>query len=130
MSAPLEGSASSHLDLGKDAEMRQALVKLRECYLQARELGSTFEPHANLEWILGARRSPTQDPLAFETSTIAVVALWLQDLAIELDRRAPASTMVERQDEALSAHEARRAMAQTLREATERFLTAFERQVG
>lgn len=130
MSAPPERSASFNLDFGKHAEKRQALVKLRECYVQARELGSTFEPHANLEWILGARHNPSQDPLAFETSTIEVVALWLQDLSIELDRRAPASVIVEQEEDTLSANEARRAMAQRLREATERFLTAFERQVG
>jgi hypothetical protein len=50
-------------------------VRLRECYVQARDLGSLSESHANLEWILGARRNPTPDPLGFETKTIEVVAL-------------------------------------------------------
>jgi hypothetical protein len=109
-----------------DSEKREALVGLRDRYVEARELGSTSGEHTNLEWILGARRNPTQDPLGFETKTIELVALWLQDLAIDLDRRR-ASASPEIEHDTVAAHDARQAVAQKLRDATERFLTAFRR---
>ncbi len=126
MSPTGEGAISR--DLSRDTEKREALVKLQDRYAEARELGSTGESHANLEWILGARRNSTQDPLGFETKAIELVALWLQDLAIELDRRLPKPLAAELEESALSSHEARQAVAQKLRDATERFLVAFRRQ--
>ena len=123
MSAPRAVAAP---DSPHDTEKREALVSLRDRYVEARELGTTGEEHANLEWILGARRNPTQDPLGFETKTIELVALWLQDLAVEVDRRA-VPAVPETEKDAAAAHEVRQAMAQKLRDATERFLTAFRR---
>jgi hypothetical protein len=122
-----EGAISRGLDLPRNAEKREALLKLQGEYAEARKLGSSREPHANLEWILGARRDPTQDPLGFETNAIQVVALWLQDLAIELDRRLPKPLPARLEEGDLSAHEARQLAAQKLRDATERFLAAFRR---
>jgi hypothetical protein len=84
-----------------------------------------LESHTNLEWILGARRNPTQDPLGFETNTIEVVALWLQDLAVELERQVPGAVATETGGETRLADEIRLAMAQNLRNATDRFLAAF-----
>ena len=122
--AVCEDAVPGGLNLPADAEKREALVKLRDRYVEARELGSSGEHHANLEWILGARRNPTQDPLGFETKTIELIALWLQDLTIELDRRLP-EAQAELQDSALLAHEARQSVVRELRDATERFLVAF-----
>lgn len=118
---------SRGLDFSRDAEKREALVKLRDRYVEARELGSSSEEHANLEWILGAHRNPTQDPLGFETNTIEVVALWLEDLAADLERRLPMPPAPAPRETALAADDARQAMAQKLRDATERFLIAFRR---
>lgn len=115
-------------DRSGDGKKREALVELRDRYVEARELGSSLESHTNLEWILGARRNPTQDPLGFETNTIEVVALWLQDLAIDLERRLPVEVAAEPGRETSVADDVRRAMAQNLRDATDRFLTAFSRQ--
>ena len=122
MSTPCAGT---DLDCPRDTEKREALVSLRDRYVEARDLGSTSEEHANLEWILGARRNPMQDPLGFETKTIELVALWLQDLAVEVDRRVVPGTS---EIDPVAAHEIRQAMAQKLRDATERFLTAFRRR--
>ncbi len=112
---------------GFDAEKRQALVDLRDQYVEARELEASGEPHVNLDWILGARRNPTQDPLEFETKTIELVALWLQDLTRELERRLPEPVRTDQETSVPSANDEREAMALKLRHATEAFLAAFQR---
>jgi hypothetical protein len=104
-----------------DSEKRESLVELREQYVEAHKLVSSDEPYANLEWILGARRNTTQDPLALEAKTIELAALWLQDLAVEVDRR-PAGDF---DDGAPSSPQAGETPAQSLRDATARFLLAF-----
>ncbi|MFN2387865.1 MAG: hypothetical protein ABR576_16555 [Thermoanaerobaculia bacterium] len=114
---------------GFDADRRQALIELRDQYVEARELESSGEHHVNLDWILGARRNPTQDPLEFETKTIELVALWLQDLTRELERRLPEPVPTLPAAGAPSANDLREAMALKLRRATEAFLAAFQRPV-
>lgn len=115
---------------GFDAEKRQALVELRDQYVEARELESSGEEYANLDWILGARRNPTQDPLEFELKTIELVGLWLQDLSRELERQLPEPAPTTPQGSAApSARDVREAMALKLRRATEAFLAAFRRPV-
>jgi hypothetical protein len=125
---PAEGNRAG-LERGFDAEKRQALVDLRDQYVEARELEATGEHHVNLDWILGARRNPTQDPLEFETKTIELVALWLQDLTRELERRLPEPAPATPPADAPSANDVREAMALKLRHATEAFLSAFRRPV-
>ena len=116
------------LDLPADAEKREVLLQLRDRYIEAQKLVSSVEPYANLEWILGARRSPTQDPLGLETRTIELIALWLYDLAAEVDRGLPSQSSAKTDDGSpLTGGEARESMARSLRDATERFLTAFRR---
>lgn len=112
---------------GFDAEKRQALGDLRDQYVEARGLEASGEPHVNLDWILGARRNPTQDPLQFETKTIELVALWLQDLTRELERRLPEPVRTDQETSVPSANEEREAVALKLRHATEAFLAAFQR---
>jgi hypothetical protein len=113
------------LDLPIDSEKREALQELQKEYAVARKLGLTREPHANLEWILGARRDAKGDPSSFEPKNIEVVTLWLHDLALELDRRLtkPLDARLEETD--VEAYEARQLAAQKLRDATDRFLHAF-----
>jgi hypothetical protein len=119
-----DDKASRHPDLRSDAERRESLVQLRRRYLEARKLVSSDEPHANLEWILGARRNVAEDPPALATGTIELVGLWLQDLAVELDRRLPSAGGNE-DARALSPDGVRELVARSLRQATERFLLAF-----
>jgi hypothetical protein len=106
-------------------EKREALVQLRDRYVEAREHVSSVEAYENLEWILGARGSATQDPLGFQTRTIELIALWLQDLSAELDRRLEAQAPGNHEMGGSSASAARQSNAQNLREATERFLAVF-----
>lgn len=117
----------SEVDPLREAEKQEALAKLRDEYAHARTLGSPRESHANLEWILGTRRDATQDPLGFQTKAIEVVALWLQDLTMELDRRLPKPLPHRLEEADLSAYDARQLAAEKLRDATERFLAAFPR---
>jgi hypothetical protein len=117
------GARQRNIDI--DAEKRNALIHLRDRYVEARNLVSSHEPYRNLEWILGARRNPTQDPLALPPRTVELVALWLQDLVVQLDTRAPEQPASESEAARLAGGEARRAVAQKLRDATKRFLTAF-----
>ena len=106
-------------------EKREALVQLRDRYVEARAHVSSAEAYENLEWILGARGSTTQDPLGFQTRTVELIALWLQDLSAELDRRLEEQATGNHEGGVSSAFTARQSNVQSLREATERFLAAF-----
>jgi hypothetical protein len=109
----------------EDAEKRQALSRLQELYREARELVSSAESYANLDWILGARRNPKQRPADFDDKTIQLVALWLQDLALEVDRGLAPHLDGEFSKNTLLAHRARHCVATSLRAAAEGFLVAF-----
>jgi hypothetical protein len=123
----------SGLDPREDSEKRESFALLREQYIEARKLVSSDEPYANLEWILGARGNGAQDPPALETKTIELAALWLQDLAVEVDRRPPRRPAGDSDGRAPLAPRAGRAgetPGQSLRDATARFLIAFKSSVG
>jgi len=117
--------ASGDCDPLEDSERRESFVQLRARYVEAQKLVSSDEPFANLEWILGARRNITQDPLGLETKTIELAALWLQDLAVEVDHRLPPPPTGDFDGSALSSYQAAKSAAQSLRDATARFLLAF-----
>jgi hypothetical protein len=108
-----------------DSEKRESFLQLRERYADARKLVSSDEPYANLEWILGARRNITQDPPSLGTKTVELAALWLQDLAVEVDHRSPPPPAGDFDGNALSSHQAGKLAAQRLRDATVRFVLAF-----
>ena len=112
-------------DLRDDSEKRESFLRLREQYVEAQKLVSADEPYANLDWILGARRDAARDPLALEAKTIELAGLWLQDLAVEVDRRAAPGPARDFLSGALSPPRAGDAPGQSLREATARFLLAF-----
>jgi hypothetical protein len=111
-------------DFPEDTEKRESLVHLQERYVEAQKLVSSEKPYANLEWILGGRRNVTQDPLGLESGTIELVALWLQDLAGEIDRRLPPPATFGLDSPGDSCSDARE-LVRNLRDATERFLVAF-----
>jgi hypothetical protein len=114
----------------RDSEKRESFARLREQYIEARKLVSSDEPYENLEWILGARRDGAQDPLALETKTIELAALWLQDLAVEVDRRPPREPAGDSDGRVSSSPRAGETPGQNLRDATARFLLAFRSSVG
>ncbi|HEY7370183.1 MAG TPA: hypothetical protein VIB08_01255 [Thermoanaerobaculia bacterium] len=103
-----------------DSERTESLAELRDQYAEARNHVPTGEPHGNLDWILGARRNPERDPLLYRTGTIRLIALWLQDLASDLDRASERGTPEQKSIVAPA-----ESLAGKLRDATKRFLTAF-----
>jgi hypothetical protein len=72
-----------------DALRRLVVARLRARYSEARHLVMPAEPHspshANLDWILGARRGPDQDYARFDERFSELIVLWLEDLVLELD---------------------------------------------
>ena len=118
------------LDIVGDAKRRHALARLRQRYGEARALVSPAEPYANLEWILGARRNPSQDEADLSNNMIDLVALWLQDLAAEVDSRVSRQLTGAIDESMLSVDRARQSLAQSLRAAAEGFVVAFQRSQG
>jgi hypothetical protein len=96
-------------DRRSDSGRRDAFLRLREAYGEAQKIVSANGAYAHLEWILGASRDATQNPPILGARVVELTALWLQDLAAEVDRLLPAG------------QEAARA----LRGATSGFLLAF-----
>ena len=110
-------------DPREDFEKRASFAGLRRQYARSRRLVSSEEAHANLDWILGARRDIARGPLHLDTKMIELSALWLEDLAAEVDRQPalpPAGSTA-----ASSSHATRGSAAQGLRDAVKRFVRAF-----
>jgi hypothetical protein len=116
---------SGDRDPGEDLEKRMSFARLRRQYARARKLVSSEEPYANLDWILGAQRDIVRSPLHLEEKMIGLAALWLEDLAAEVDRE-PAPPSAKGSRGGILAHGRRRSAAQALRDAVKRFLRAFE----
>jgi hypothetical protein len=114
-------------ELGGDAEKRQSLLSLRERYIDAKPLMLSDEPYENLQWILGLAGNVPQDPLSLDAKTVEVVALWLQDLAREIDKQPDAAADGHEPvgSSSLVSSSDRPGIARRLRDATERFLAAF-----
>ncbi len=108
---------------------RQALARLLKRYDQAREFVSPGEPYANLEWILGPKRDPNRDAADLDAKMIELVALWLQDLVVEVDRVSSSELTGAADESAPSAYQARRSTARSLRAAAKGFVVAFRARV-
>ena len=74
--------------IGEEGERRTVLARLKQRYDEAREMASSEEPHANLDWLIGSSERPGFEPADFDVTTAQVALLWLQDLARELDGEA------------------------------------------
>lgn len=112
-------------DLLEDSRRRDILARLRERYVEARELAGPAEHYANLDWILGSRRNPRHDGPAFDDRLIELVVLWLQDLAFELGRGSSPRVPGDLDEGARSLDGARENAALGLRAATEEFVLTF-----
>jgi len=88
---------------------------------EARELVSPTEAHANLEWIIGARRNLAWDGVAFDRDMAQLALLWLQDLARELDGEASPALAPVLDEAGEWTADPRRAAARRLRMATRDF---------
>jgi hypothetical protein len=110
-----------------DMTRQQALARLRDSYGEARDLVSDTHQYANLEWILGEKRNQGDGPADMDNKTVAVVTLWLEDLALEVDRRLPPRPTNRLDESVQAAYRVRHSVATRLRLATEGFTRAFRR---
>jgi hypothetical protein len=122
------GAARVFADAEGNPESRraEAFGRLRHRYAQAQEhVSDEFSgaaDHSNLDWILGLRRDTRRDEAAIDTSVCELVVLWLEDLALELERPdTPVRPASGREAVAGSRLEA----AEGLRHATRDFADAF-----
>jgi len=63
----------------------EALARLKASYGEALAR-SPERPYANLDWVLGTEAASGRSPALLEHKMMPVFALWLQDLAAEVDR--------------------------------------------
>lgn len=110
-----------------DSRKQRALSRLKARYGEARTLVSSAEPYANLDWVLGATGNPEELKAGLDRKMIPLLALWLQDLAAELERALSPGPLGQPDDRASPAHQTRQSVAASLREATEGFVAALRR---
>ncbi len=127
MAEEFDGGMPPDREVVTDIEKRKALSRLQDRYGEARGLVSSDEAHSDLEWILGPKRNRDQRLTDLDEKMIQIIALWLQDLASEVDRALPQEPTDAADETARSALEARLCVATNLREAAEGFAVAFRR---
>jgi hypothetical protein len=116
--------------LTDDVTKQQVLGRLRARYHEAQKLVFSRKPYPNLESILGGMMNPGQTASYWADRTIELVALWLDDLSVEIDRLFPEEMKGEIGSSELSAYRTHRSLAQGLRDATETFVVAFRHSAG
>jgi len=107
-----------------DLRKQKALRRLEARYGEARELLSSEEPHRNLDWVLGASGATKQRRSNLSLKMIPLVSLWLEDLAVELERGLAPGPLGEPDERVERASQACKTAARSLREATEGFLSS------
>jgi len=113
-----------------DSRRHTALARLQARYGEARELASFSAEHdSNLDWILGSNRSESEPPADLHRKMIPLLALWLEDLAVELESGLASRPPGETDESTALAQQACKSAAATLREATEGFAAAHRRSV-
>lgn len=110
-------------DPGQD----RALTGFKASYGEARELVSSAEPCANLDWVFGADGDSDKPPPRLDRKMIPLLTLWLQDLAAEVERALSQGPPGETDSSPSPAHPARESLAERLREATEGLVAALRR---
>ena len=125
MTRPDAGAATEN---AAEARERESLSRLKIRYEDVRGLVAGQQPYSNLDWVLGTEAEAGRTSSNLERKMIPVFALWLQDLAAEVDRSflaAPGHPAGGGQP----ASPNRDLLAARLREATEEFLDAFGRRM-
>lgn len=107
-----------------DSRQETAFTRLKARYAEARNLASSAAPHSNLEWILGVNRNPAESSEDLNRKMIPLLSLWLEDLAVDLERRLARGPLGERDESATSA---RTSAIKSLREAASGFMAAVRR---
>jgi hypothetical protein len=119
------GPAPTLEDSGKE----QAFERLKARYGEARLLLSPEGDCANLDWILGAISSSVDRSDDRTRRMIPLLALWLEDLAVELEGELARSRSEATEDSAAAARLACESAAATLRHAAVGFVAAWRREV-
>jgi hypothetical protein len=101
------------------------VARLRDRYVQARQLVSPGAQGGHLEWILGPLRNTRSDGKAFEMELAQLVVLWLEDLTVELHTSLPAESEAPEDADANTSLRQRQLMVASLEAATRDFATAF-----
>jgi hypothetical protein len=119
------GPAPTLEDSGKE----QAFERLKARYGEARRLVSSEGDCANLDWILGAISSSDDRSEDLTRRMIPLLALWLEDLALELDEGLAQRRFAAEEDAAPAANLACESAAASLRQAAAGFVAAWRREV-
>jgi len=112
-----------------DSIRDEAFDRLKARYGEARELWSPNGDCINLDWILGAMMSSEESSEDLNRKMISVLSLWLEDLAVELERETAKGLSGEISESATAARRACESVAASLRQATTAFV-AMSRNAG
>jgi len=107
----------------------EAFDRLKARYGEARELMSPSGECSNLDWILGAMTSPELRSEDLNRKMMTLLSLWLEDLAVELERGTANAGSGEITESAAAALRACETVATSLRHATTAFV-AMSRNAG
>jgi hypothetical protein len=103
-----------------DSVRDDALTRLKARYGEARGLLSPSGECANLDWMIGAMTSSDQRSEDLNRKMTILLSLWLEDLAVELERARELSGAIG--ESAAAAHRACESAATSLRQATTEFV--------
>jgi hypothetical protein len=109
-------------ELADDSIRGEALDRLRARYGEARELMSPSGDCVNLEWILGAMTDSDERSEDLNRKMMILLSLWLEDLAVELERGTAKGLTEPMSESAAAAHRACETVAASLRQATTAFV--------
>jgi hypothetical protein len=113
----------------EDSGRELAFSRLKACYAEARTcVTSATEPFSNLDWILGASRRPEDRSEDLNRKMIPLLSLWLEDLAVELDRAPVPHAAGGLSEAAAAARRACGSLGASLREATLGFAATLRRK--
>ena len=112
-----------------DSIRGEAFDRLKARYGEARELLSPSGECMNLDWILGAMTSSDGRSEDLNLKMMSLLSLWLEDLAVELERGTSKELSGAMSESAAAAHRACESVAASLRQATTAFV-AMGRSAG
>lgn len=99
-----------------------ALDRLKARYGEARKLVSPNGDCVNLDWILGAMTGVDERSEDLNRKMMILLSLWLEDLAVELERGTAKGLSGAASESAAAAHRACETVAASLRQATTAFV--------
>jgi hypothetical protein len=105
-----------------DSIRGDALDLLKARYGEARKLVSPNGDCVNLDWILGAMTGVDQRSEDLNRKMMILLSLWLEDLAVELEKGTAKGLSEAASEPAAAAHRACESVAASLRQATTAFV--------